>query len=95
MKQQLLSKSIKKVSGLYFNMTRNTLLSFSFLLCTTSLFAQEEFSFELFLEDASGNNDTLVLGYDLNGSTGIDPAFNEVNIISQQYNSGLDVRKLG
>lgn len=91
MKQQLSSNFIKKVSGLYSGV-RNSVLGISFLLCTSTFFTQEEFSFELYFEDAMGNKDTLVLGYDPYGTTEIDPAFNEVNSIGQPYNSGLDVR---
>ena len=60
-------------------------------LCTGIVTAQE-FSFTLNFEDALGNTDSLVIGYDNNGTDGIDPAFGEVNIISVPYNSGIDVR---
>ncbi len=60
-------------------------------LCTGILIAQE-FSFTLNFEDALGNTDSLIIGYDNNGTDGIDAAFGEVNIISVPYNSGIDVR---
>jgi hypothetical protein len=56
------------------------------------LTAQEEFSFQLYFEDAVGNRDTLTLGYDLNASNQIDASFGEVNILSQPWANVLDVR---
>jgi hypothetical protein len=46
----------------------------------------------MYFEDAIGNKDTLVLGYDLTASDSIDPAFGEINIISNPIGAGLDVR---
>lgn len=54
--------------------------------------AQEEFSFELYFEDALGNKDTVILGYDPNATDVIDITFGEVNILSQPWGSNFDVR---
>ncbi|MBU3658750.1 MAG: T9SS type A sorting domain-containing protein [Flavobacteriales bacterium] len=67
------------------------LLIFIFLLplCLT---AQPEFSFDLYFEDALGNRDTVTIGYDPQATDGIDELFGEENIISQPWDSVLDVR---
>jgi hypothetical protein len=62
-----------------------------FLSCFYFSFSQE-FSVELFFEDSAGNQDSIILGYDDNATDGIDSSYNETNIISIPYNSGLDVR---
>lgn len=72
------------------NFMKNSLIIF--LLFFFSFTFGQEFSFELFFEDSSGNQDSIILGYDENGSDGIDNAFGENNIISVPYNTGLDVR---
>ena len=55
------------------------------------LFGQE-FSFPMYFEDAKGNRDTMVLGYDENATDSIDTEFEEVNIISHPLKTNLDVR---
>ena len=62
------------------------------IFCCLSSFAQEEFSFKLYFEDAAGNKDTITIGYDESATNGIDTAFGEENIISQPWGSGLDAR---
>ncbi len=57
-------------------------------------FSQEEFSFELYFEDALGNKDTLVLGYDPLATDSIDVAFGEVNIVNQPWDSVFEARAL-
>jgi hypothetical protein len=54
--------------------------------------AQEEFSFQLYFEDAAGNRDTLTLGYDDNATNGLDATFGETNIIVQPWDSVFEVR---
>jgi hypothetical protein len=54
--------------------------------------SQEEFSFELYFEDALGNKDTLVLGYDPLATDSVDVAFGEVNIINQPWDNIFEVR---
>lgn len=62
-----------------------------FFLALRFTYAQE-FSFSMHFEDAAGNKDTLVLGYDLYGTDSIDNAFGEINIKSQPLNNNFDVR---
>jgi hypothetical protein len=54
--------------------------------------SQPEFSFDLYFEDALGNRDTVTIGYDPQATDGIDAQFGEENIISQPWDSILDVR---
>ncbi|MFK7799594.1 MAG: T9SS type A sorting domain-containing protein [Aureispira sp.] len=46
----------------------------------------------MFFEDAVGNTDTLILGYDANGTVLIDSSFGEANIIGLPLDSIFDVR---
>ncbi|MBU1008977.1 MAG: T9SS type A sorting domain-containing protein [Bacteroidetes bacterium] len=52
----------------------------------------QEFSFSMYFEDAAGNKDTLVLGYDVNGTDGIDPDFGEIDLSGTPLNPLFDVR---
>lgn len=52
----------------------------------------QTFQFQMFFEDAIGNKDTLIIGYDINGTELIDPSFGEVNIIGTPLDSIFDVR---
>jgi len=61
------------------------------LLFFSSLFGQQ-FSFQINFEDAAGNKDSLILGYDQQGTDTLDAIFNETNIIGMPYSNGLDVR---
>ncbi len=61
------------------------------LLISTTLTAQE-FSFTLAFEDAVGNTDTIVLGYDMLATDSVDTSFNEVNIINTPWDSVFEVR---
>ncbi|WP_156169010.1 T9SS type A sorting domain-containing protein [Kordia jejudonensis] len=69
---------------------KNTL--FLLFLCLSYISSAQEFSVELFFQDAAGNQDSVILGYDDNATDDIDAAFNEVNIITTPYTTGLDVR---
>lgn len=60
-------------------------------LCSSAVFGQE-FSFQMFFQDAIGNKDTLTVGYDLTASDSIDAIFGEQNIIGVPIDTGLDVR---
>ena len=62
------------------------------ILVNSGVLTAQEFSFELFFEDAAGNQDSIILGYDDAATFGVDSTFGETNIISMPYNSGLDVR---
>ncbi|MCF6170808.1 MAG: T9SS type A sorting domain-containing protein [Bacteroidales bacterium] len=65
-------------------------LFLSAILCQ-NMFGQE-FSFSIVFEDAIGNKDTLVLGYDANATDTIDEEFGEINIIGIPLDSLFDVR---
>lgn len=54
--------------------------------------AQEEFSFKLYFEDALGNKDTIIIGYDDNATNTIDASFGELDILSQPWRSTMEVR---
>jgi hypothetical protein len=71
-------------------MKNNLLLLLSFLSC--SLAQGQAFSFELWFEDAAGNKDTIVIGYDAEATWGIDPQFGEADIKDQAFRPSLDVR---
>ncbi len=61
------------------------------ILFANSLTAQM-FSFEMVFEDAVGNTDTLILGYDVSATDTIDVFFGELNIVSEPLDSEFDVR---
>lgn len=64
-----------------------------FLLFLFNKLMAQEFSFEMFFEDAEGNRDTITIGYDPNGSRDtINPDFGEVNIADTPFDSIFDVR---
>ena len=65
---------------------------FFFLFFLPMITSAQEFSFELYFEDALGNRDTLVLGYDPLATDSIDVAFGEENIIAQPWDSVFEVR---
>lgn len=52
----------------------------------------QEFSFQLFFEDAVGNKDTITLGYDKSATNDIDTSFGEVNIIYEEIVKPFDVQ---
>lgn len=54
--------------------------------------AGQEFSFSMYFEDAVGNKDTLVLGYDPAATNGINLQFGEENICYEPFIKDLDVR---
>jgi hypothetical protein len=63
-----------------------------FFVLPIYLTAQEEFSFQLYFEDALGNRDTVTVGYDENATYGIDTAFGEEDIISLPWLNPCEVR---
>lgn len=72
-----------------------TIFFLLFLFSTGWLFGQQipEFTFELYFEDAVGNKDTIILGYDNNATDTINAQFNEINILGQPIDTNLlDVR---
>ena len=62
------------------------------VLLTTNINSQEEFSFPMIFEDAVGNKDTIVVGYDSLATDSIDTAFGEVDIVNQPWDSTFEVR---
>ncbi len=56
------------------------------------VFSQEQFSFPLYFEDAVGNKDTLMIGYDATGSHGVDASFGEINKINDPWDNDFEVR---
>ena len=63
-----------------------------FLFFLPMITSAQEFSFDLYIEDALGNIDSVIIGYDPQASDGIDDFFGEEDIISQPWDSVLDVR---
>lgn len=55
-------------------------------------YAQEEFSFPLYITDALGNHDTIILGYDQLASDAIETVFGEEELLNQPWTSDLEVR---
>lgn len=58
----------------------------------TGLLEGQAFEFPLVFKDAAGNSDTIIIGYHPDATSGIDTQFQELNIINQPYNEGIDVR---
>ena len=70
---------------------KTQILTVLFFLVVT-LTNGQEFSFAMYFEDAAGNKDTLIVGYDINATDTIDSIFGEINIISQPLDREFDVR---
>ncbi|HKJ44011.1 MAG TPA: T9SS type A sorting domain-containing protein [Sunxiuqinia sp.] len=56
------------------------------LLPSLAVFSQE-YSFPLYFEDAVGNKDTLIFGFDQSATTGVDQNLGEANLLGQPYDS--------
>lgn len=67
-------------------------LTFILILILPLSLCAQEFSFTMHFEDAVGHKDSIVVGYDKNAKYGPDSAFNEKNIITQPWDTTLDVR---
>ena len=61
-------------------------------LCLATISKAQEFQFKLHFEDAAGNKDSVTIGYDQDGTTMIDTAFGEENILGTPLDSVFDVR---
>ncbi len=72
-------------------MLKKLLFIIFFSLLSSSLFAQQ-FSFPLYFEDALGNKDTLVFGYDNTATDSIDANFGEIDIKNSPYDSSFEAR---
>jgi len=64
----------------------------SLVIICFQCFGQEEFSFSIYFEDAAGNKDTIIYGFDNLASDSIDSDFGELDIVNEPWNSTLDVR---
>ena len=66
------------------------------LLLLTIIFVQfsygQEFSFQMFLEDATGQKDTLVFGYDATATDSIDASFGENDISNEPFSDSFEAR---
>lgn len=52
----------------------------------------QEFSFQMFLEDATGQKDTLVFGYDADATDSIDASFGETDISTVPFDDNFEAR---
>ena len=52
----------------------------------------QHFELPIFFEDANGNKDTLILGYDITASKGMDAALGEKDILGTHYTKPFEVR---
>lgn len=52
----------------------------------------QSFELPIYFEDAIGQKDTMVVGYDINGSYDIDLALGELDILDSAYSKPLEVR---
>lgn len=63
-------------------------LQFAFYLMQN----RKSFSFKMFFEDAIGNKDSIIIGFDPNATNGIDEDFGEVNIYNAMWTKDLELR---
>ena len=52
----------------------------------------QSFEIPIYFEDAIGNRDSIILGYDELATYGIDPSFGEINLIDSAYSNDFEVR---
>ncbi len=67
------------------------IITFTITLFVPFLLYSQQFSVYIFAEDAIGNRDTIVVGFNENATIGIDTIFGENNIYGQELND-LDLR---
>ncbi len=60
------------------------------LVCQ-SIFGQH-FEIPVYFEDSAGNKDTIILGYDIMATYGIDTSFGEIDLLDSAYSDDLEVR---
>lgn len=81
---------------MYYTLIKNIIQMKKIVLVVLGFFSNisfgQTFSFELYFEDALGQKDTLVFGYDLNATDSIDVSFQETNIISQPWSNQFEAR---
>ena len=73
------------------NRKLKAILSFTLIL-SFKLITAQSFQVPIYFEDAAGQNDTIVVGYDITGSYGIDPALGEIDIRDSAYSKPFEVR---
>ena len=71
---------------------KNLISFFVFAICFLPYAKSQEFSFKMFFEDAIGNKDSIVIGFDPNATNGIDEDFGEVNIYNAMWTKDLELR---
>lgn len=62
------------------------------VFCVYTSAQAQQFSFQMNFVDVAGNTDSIIIGYDVNGTDTIDALFGETNIIGVSLNNTLDVR---
>lgn len=67
------------------------LITLFFIIYSIAAFSQE-FSFNIYVKDAKGNIDSVIVGFDINGTDSIDAIFGEQNIINNSWDSVLEFR---
>jgi hypothetical protein len=61
-------------------------------LFSVVLVQAQQFTFDVYFEDAVGNRDTITLGYDATASDTINAQYGEINIVNQAWDSVFEVR---
>lgn len=69
-----------------------TLKLFPLLFFFPAFVNAQHFDFKISFQDTFSNIDTLIYGYDLTATNGIDATFGEINIMAATPGKGLDVR---
>ena len=73
----------------------NAITTLFLVLAPLGLLQAQAFAFELWLEDAAGQKDTITIGYDAGASYGIDPQFGETDIKTAPFPDSMEVRAAG
>jgi len=75
-------------------MKKNIICLFFCVFAINAVFLNaQEFSFQIYFEDAEGNRDTIIIGYDPSGYRNVIlPEFGEENIAGVPFDSVFDVR---
>lgn len=73
-------------------MKRKSILFSALLILVSNCLLGQEFNFNLIFQDATGNTDTLILGYSSKATDSVDTELEEINIISTELDSVFDVR---
>ena len=68
-----------------------TLIALCLVLCCINAKGQHS-ELPIYFEEALGNSDTIILGYDISASKGMDSALGEINILGTPYSKSFEVR---